>query len=116
MACIKGKQFTTGRHRAEGLLDLVHMDTVSPMETQSYDVKKYALTLVDDKSCMCTMEPMASQDQALEAFKGWKAKVEKNCQRKIHAVMCNNVKEYVQGKFKAYLDSSCTHWSRTHCR
>ena len=109
IACIEGKQtrlpFSPGWHRAEGLLDLVHMDTVGPMETQSYDGKKYALTLVDDKSHVCTMEPMTHQDQTLDAFKCWKTAVENSCQRKIRAIMCDNAKEFVQGRFKAYLDA-----------
>ena len=33
--------FAPGWHRAEGLLDLVHMDTIGPMEIQSYDGKQY---------------------------------------------------------------------------
>ena len=108
LACIEGRQtrlpFAPGRHRADGLLDLIHMDTVGPMETQSYDGKRYALTLVDDKSRICTMEPMAAKDGMLYVFKAWKVKVENSCQRKICAVMCDNAKEFVQGRFKAYLD------------
>jgi hypothetical protein len=73
----------------------MHMDTVGPMETQSYNGKWYALTLVDDKSCICTMEPMAAKDGVLDVFKAWKAKVENSCQWKIRAVMCDNAKEFV---------------------
>ena len=52
IACIQGKQhklpFKTGCTRALHIGELIHMDLAGPMETTSFDGKKYFLIIVDN--------------------------------------------------------------------
>ena len=54
LACIHGKQhkllFKIGRTHANHISELIHMDLAGPMETTSFDGKKYFLIIVDDYS------------------------------------------------------------------
>ena len=54
LACIHGKQyklpFKIGRTCATHAGELIHMDLTGPMETTSFDGKKYFLIIVNDYS------------------------------------------------------------------
>ena len=69
LACIHGKQhklpFKSGRTCATHIGELVHMDLAGPMETMSYDGKKYFLIIVDDYSRGIWVEALTLKSKAI---------------------------------------------------
>ena len=57
--------FKLGRTRATHIGELVHMDLAGPMETMSYDGKKYFLIIVDDYSRGIWVEALTLKSKAI---------------------------------------------------
>ena len=80
--CIKGKQTNKskkGATRSEHLLRLVHTDTCC-LDMDGNNIR-YFITFIDDFSCYLYLYMLHSKDVASEAFKVFKAKVEKQCDK-----------------------------------
>ncbi|EKM57314.1 uncharacterized protein PHACADRAFT_194873 [Phanerochaete carnosa HHB-10118-sp] len=84
--------------------ELTVFDTWGPARTESIHCNRYYVSFTDAKSRDSTIGFMRSRDAALDHFKKYKACVEKQTRKKLKAVRCDNAKEFVDGKFKAYLD------------
>ena len=105
-SCLGAKQSSKphppGRERAEGLLDVVHMDIFGPAGTEALDGSRYGLVLVDDKSRIGSVEGLRQKSDALSVFQTWKAAAELSTGRKVRTIICDNAKEFVKGQFAAY--------------
>ena len=80
MHYIKGKQTNKskkGAKRSTNLLEIIHTNICYPnMEANS---PKYFITLIDDYSRYMYLYLLFSKDEALDAFKVFKAEVENQC-------------------------------------
>ena len=63
--------------RVKQVLDLIHGDLCGPILPSTMGGNKYFLLLVDDFSRMMWIYMLASKDEALSAFKKFRASVEK---------------------------------------
>ena len=85
--CIKGKQTNKskkGAKRSTNLLEIIHTDICCPdMDANS---SKYFITFIDDYSRYMYLYLLRSKDEALDAFKVFKAEVENQCGKHIKIV------------------------------
>ena len=99
MNCIKGKQTTKskkGANRSINLLEIIHIDICCPdMDANS---QKYFITFIDDYSRYMYLYLLRSKDEALEAFKVFKAEVENQCRKHIKIVRSDRGGKYY-GKY-----------------
>lgn len=79
--CIKGKQIQSPfpkreEERTTELLEIVHTDICGPMRVKSKGGSKYFITFIDDKSRWCEIHFLKKKNEALAAFKQYKAYAE----------------------------------------
>ncbi|KAL4284856.1 hypothetical protein GQ457_16G014820 [Hibiscus cannabinus] len=93
--CIKGKQTNKskkGAKRSSTILEIIHSDICCPdMDVQG---QKYFITFIDDCSRYMYLYMLHHKSEALEAFKVFKAEVEKQCGKQIKIVRTNRGGEY----------------------
>ena len=93
--CIKGKQTNKckkGAKKSSNLLEIIHIDIYCP-DIDSSGLK-YFTTFIDDYSQHMYLYLLHSKNEALEAFKVFKAEVEKQCGKQIKIVRSNRCGEY----------------------
>ncbi|RXY49603.1 hypothetical protein DD573_29900 [Klebsiella pneumoniae] len=93
--CIKGKQTNKskkGAKRSSNLLEIIHTYICCPDTDASSS--KYFITFVDDYSRYMYLYLLRTKDEALDAFKILKAKVEKQCGKQIKIVRSDRGGEY----------------------
>ena len=93
--CIKGKQTNKskkGATRSKHLLEILHTDISCP-DMDGSD-PKYFITFIDGYSCYMYLYMLRSKDEALEAFKVFKAEVEKQCGKQVKMVRSDRGGEY----------------------
>ena len=97
--CIKGKQTNKskkGAKRSTNLLEIIHTDIYCPdMDANGL---KYFITFTDDYSRYMYLYLLRSKDEALDAFKVFKAEVENQCEKHIKIVRSDRDGEYY-GKY-----------------
>ena len=97
--CIKGKQTNKskrGAKRSTNLLEIIHTDICCPdMDANGL---KYFITFIDDYSRCMYLYLLYSKDEALSAFKVFKAEVENQCGKHIKIVRSYRGGEYY-GKY-----------------
>ena len=85
--CIKGKQTNKskkGATRSKHLLEIIHTD-IFCLDMEGSD-PRYFITFIDDYSCYMYLYMLCLKDEALEAFKVFKAELEKQCGMQIKIV------------------------------
>ncbi|KAF7835748.1 Retrovirus-related Pol polyprotein from transposon TNT 1-94 [Senna tora] len=93
--CIKGKQTNKtkkGAKRSSSLLEIIHTDICSPDVDSSN--QKYFITFIDDYSRYMFLYLLNNKNEALDAFKVFKAEVEKQCDKHIKIVRSDRGGEY----------------------
>ena len=97
--CIKGKQTNKskkGAKRSTNLLEITHIDICCPdMDANS---PKYFINFIDDYSRYMYLYLLRSNDEALDAFKFFKAEVDNQCGKHIKIVRSDRCGEYY-GKY-----------------
>ena len=97
--CIKSKQTNKskkGAKRSTNLLEIIHTNICRPdMDANS---PKYFITFIDDYSRYMYLYLLRSKDEALDAFKVFKAEVENQCGKHIKIVRSDKGGEYY-GKY-----------------
>ena len=97
--CIKGKQTNKskkGAKRSINLLEIIHTDICCP--DMDANGSKYFITFIDDYSRYMYLYLLHSKDEALGAFKVFKAEVENQCGKHIKIVRSYRGGEYY-GKY-----------------
>ena len=95
MDCIKGEQTNKskeGATRSEHLLGLIHTNICYPDMDDSN--MRYFITFIDDFSHYMYLYMLHSKYETLEAFKVFKAEVEKQCNKQIKVV-----RSYISGEY-----------------
>ena len=93
--CIKGKQTNKskkGAKRSSQLLEIIHTDICSS-DIDAYR-DKYFISFIDDYSRYMYLYLLNSKSEALDAFKIFKAEVEKQCDKRIKIVRSDREGEY----------------------
>ena len=68
--------FLTSSTQVANPLDLIHTDLHGPFKTCTHLGYCYWITFIDDNTCFWTKHFLHTKDQALDAFKIFKAKAE----------------------------------------
>ena len=93
--CIKGKQTNKskkGAKRSTDILEIIHTDICCPdMDSQG---PKYFISFIDDYSRYMYLYLLHNKNEALDAFKVFKAEVEKQCGKQIKIVRSDRGGEY----------------------
>lgn len=109
LTCAKGKicakPFYASKSRSEELLNIVHSDICGPMNKISIGGAKYFITFIDDMSRYVHVYFLKRKDEALEAFKSYKAMAENKTGRKIKILRSDNGGEYKSKDFENFLNS-----------
>ncbi|KAA8531817.1 hypothetical protein F0562_006466 [Nyssa sinensis] len=93
--CIKGKQTnksTKGAIRSSHILEIIHTDICSP-DMDSHG-QKYFISFIDDYSRYMYLYLLHNKNEALDAFKVFKAEVEKQCGKQIKIVRSDRGVEF----------------------
>ncbi|CAO2827720.1 unnamed protein product [Amaranthus hypochondriacus] len=114
--CIKGKQTNKskkGAKRSSSILEIIHSDICCP-DMDAYG-QRYFITFIDDYSRYMSLYMLHNKSDALEAFKLFKAEVEKQCGKQIKIVRTDRGGEYygrytedgqAQGPFAKFLQEN----------
>ena len=97
--CIKGKQTNKskkGAKRSTNLLEIIHTDICCP-DTDANSLK-YFITFIDDDSRYMYLYLLRLKEEALDAFKVFKAGVENQCRKHIKIIRSYRGGEYY-GKY-----------------
>jgi hypothetical protein len=107
LACIHGKQhkmpFKVGRTRATHIGELIHMDLAGPMETTSFDGKKYFLIIIDDYSRAVWVESLTLKSEVVSKVREYNLRFETGYGAKIRGIMADNGTEFVNSEMNRYL-------------
>ncbi|RVW57957.1 Retrovirus-related Pol polyprotein from transposon TNT 1-94 [Vitis vinifera] len=93
--CIKGKQTNKskrGATRSSAILEIIHTDICS-LDMDSHG-QKYFISFIDDFSRYMYLYILHNKNEALDAFKVFKAEVEKQCGKQIKIVRSDRGGEY----------------------
>ena len=93
--CIKGKQTNKskrGATRSSTILEIIHTDICS-LDMDSHG-QKYFISFIDDFSRYMYLYILYNKNEVLEAFKVFKAEVEKQCGKLIKIVRSDRGGEY----------------------
>lgn len=106
--CVKGKQarqqfskVNEKEKRALKLLQIVHTDIYDPMEKTSIGGSRYFILFIDDYSRQ-VIYFLKNKNKVLDAFKIYKAYVEKQTGYQILALRLDNGREFVNKEFKFF--------------
>ncbi|KAI3768676.1 hypothetical protein L2E82_19506 [Cichorium intybus] len=105
--CMVGKQTKeaiprSSSWRAEEILELVHSDICGPINPISNTGKKYFLSFIDDYSRKGWVYLLTEKSQALESFKDFKDKVEKETGKVVKALRTDRGGEYLSNEFSKF--------------
>ena len=95
MDCIKGKQTNKskkGANKSSDILEVIHTDICSP-DMDSHG-QEYFISFIDDYTRYMYIYMLYNKNEALDAFKIFKAEVEKQCGKQIKIVRSDRGGEY----------------------
>ena len=105
--CMKAKihqlPFKKSTRRESNVLHLIHTDICGPFKTCSLGGAKYFATFIDDKSRYVELAILKKKSDILQAFKEYKARVDKQTDRQIKKIRSDNAKEYLSHDFNGFL-------------
>jgi transposase InsO family protein len=101
--CAQGKNinnhFLKSDSKAEGVLELIHLDVCGPMPSTSLSGYVYYVPFIDDYSSKTWVYFLKSKDEVLGKFKEFKALMENLSERKIKILGSDNGGEYTSKEF-----------------
>nr|KYP41492.1 Retrovirus-related Pol polyprotein from transposon TNT 1-94 [Cajanus cajan] len=107
--CVFGKQARTNfqkkaEYRARRSLELVHTDICGPITSKSFSEKRYFIIFIDDYIRKTWVYFLKEKSEAFEAFKNFKAMVEKTTNLYIKALQSDRGGEYMSTAFTNYCE------------
>ena len=97
MDCIKGKQTnktTKGAKRCSKILEIIHTDICGLFTTPCLNGQRYFISFINDHTRYMYLYLLYDKAKALEAFKTYKAEVEKQRENKIKIIRSDRGGEY----------------------
>lgn len=109
--CLMSKQTrkkfpSKANYSASKVLQLVHGDLCGPIEPATTAGNKYFFLLVDDFSRSMWVYMLKSKDEALEAFKKFKARVEDGKDKKVKVFRTDRGGEFTSKEFEKYCEEA----------
>lgn len=109
--CAESKQAATpypksSNRSSSGLLNLVHSDICGPMRYVSNGGSRYFITFIDEYSNWVEVFFLKQKNEAINAFKKYKAMVENQTNCKIKCLRTDNGLEYCSAEFNKILEES----------
>ena len=106
-SCLAGKQRRLpfpkmAKYRTTKALELVHGDLCGPITPATNDGRWYFLLLVDDCSRYMWLQLLTSKDEAVEAIKKFKARVEAESGKKLRVLRTDRDGEFTSVEFTTY--------------
>ncbi|GJR61822.1 retrovirus-related pol polyprotein from transposon TNT 1-94 [Tanacetum coccineum] len=102
--CVMGKShqvsFGVGRHTTQGVIDYVHSDLWGPSQVESFEGKRYFLSIVDDYSRRVWVYFLRFKHEAFGKFKEWKQLVENQTRRTVKKLRTDNGLEFCNREFE----------------
>lgn len=90
--------------RAKKYLELVHSDLCGSINLTSNGGKRYVITFIDDFSCKTWVYFLQDKSETFEAFKSYKAFVEKEANSPIKVFRTNHGGEYNSQEFENFFE------------
>jgi len=91
---------------SKSVLQLVHSDICGPMNPTSNNNKRYFITFTDDFSRKTWVYFLGEKSEAIEAFKRFKARVEKEIGKDIQCLRTDRGGEYTSNEFANVCESN----------
>jgi transposase InsO family protein len=88
--------------RAKKPLELIHSDLCGPMPVASFGGNLYFITFIDDFSRKVWVYFLKEKSEAFQAFKDFKAEVEKSVSLPIKSLRTDRGGEYLSNEFQKY--------------
>lgn len=88
--------------RSNERLEVIHSDVCGPLETPTLAGNRYFITFIDEFSRMTWVFLMQFKSEALEIFKRFKVRTEKEVERQIKLLRTDGGGEYTSIKFEEY--------------
>ena len=86
-------EFDIDTHHLYGLRELVHVDVQGPTKNALLEGHMYFISIVNDYSRRCWVQPMRQRVEALELLMKWKELMENQTGRKIKVLQSDHVEE-----------------------
>jgi hypothetical protein len=86
--------FPKSESKAEGVLELIHLDVCGPIPSTSFSGYVYYESFIDDYSRKTWVYFLKSKDEVFGKFKEFKDLIENLSERKIKILWSNNAGEY----------------------
>lgn len=111
MSCLAGKQTRLpfpqqSSYRSGNPLELVSVDLCGPITPETQSGNRYFMLLIDDCTRFIWVYMLKSNDQALECFKNFKAKVEKEVGRSIKTLRSNRGGKFTSIDFANFCEKN----------
>lgn len=104
--CLKSKQvrfsFDSERTRARRPLEIVHTDLCGPIDPDTWDGKKYILTVLDDYTHFAVIYLLKHKNEVTEYIKEYVAEMEAYKGVKVSKLRCDNGREYVNNEMLTF--------------
>ena len=97
------RSFTAKGVRAQGCLDLIHLDVCGPFSVYARGGYEYFITFTDDYSRYGYVYLMKKKSEALDKFNEFKTKSEKQLGRHIKSLCFDRGGEYMSIEFISFL-------------
>ena len=111
--CVESKfskpPFHSVGNRVSGPLDLIHTYICDMKSIPSRGGNKYFITFIDDCSRYCYVYLLSSKDEAVNAFKTYKAEVETPLNKKIKIIRSDR-----GGEYEFPFEEICTEFGIVH--
>ena len=111
--CAMGRQHkeagTGVQNKVEQILEVVHSDLCGPMQTVGLTGERYFITFINQASGRVSPSLLRTKDEALTAFQVYRARAEKSSGKEIKSFRSDGGGEYLNKKFKDYLQEAGIH-------
>ena len=98
--------FPSNSRRSKGILDMVHSDIYGSMSAKSLLGFLFYVLFIDDFSRKIWIFFLKAKNETLGKFKEFKALVENQSSRKVHALRSNNRGEYISKEFNDFCQNT----------
>ena len=104
--CVYGKwnrvRFPCGAMRAEGILQLVHIDVFGPVSVPSLGKSMYYVSFIDDFSMNTWIYFLKKKYEVFHRFKEFKALVENQTEKRIKVLRMDNGGQFCRNELKLW--------------
>lgn len=94
---------TNPLYQSPSVLDVVYSDIIGPLHPPTINGNRYIITFIDDHTCFNTIYLLRNKSEALDKFKIFKKRIERQTGKKIGKLKSDQGGEYTSQAFYDYL-------------